>query len=447
MAETPSSTAKSPLCVAPRRGRRPARARLGRGLALSLALAGLTLAARPARGELLDERDKLVRGLRDKGLDVTVGPPTFAEAGRPRAVRLEAALLAPAAAPAGCTTLVLLAERTGELTVATLGPTGPSGEPIKSAQGVALVGRCGAERAALGRLLVELASGRGAVDALVVRGKAVLTDVTDVLPERARGPVAARADAGAPFEPGPLPERVSRAERRAKQDGAGAVARVAMQAGAVGNGELTLKLADGCHRVELLAEVPTFVPRRVTDVDAEVVDASGQVLARDRGDAPDARLDFCVGERASVVISFTGAAGPVSVVAVTSRWALPKGIPEWWGARARAGVAAIVKQRHLPELASPPVFESLGAQGDVRVSVPVVPGRCYFASVAMVQGDARYLRLSVEGLFARAPRDESGQRPESLGVAFCAEVEDRVGLVVDARGPGPWWALGVWDLS
>jgi hypothetical protein len=74
MAETPSSTAKRPLGVAPRRGRRPPRARLGRGLALSLALVGPTLAAPPAaRGELLDERDKLVRGLRDKGLDVTVG--------------------------------------------------------------------------------------------------------------------------------------------------------------------------------------------------------------------------------------------------------------------------------------------------------------------------------------------------------------------------------------
>ena len=50
---------------------------------------------------------------------------------------------------------------------------------------------------------------------------------------------------------------------------------------------------------------PRVVPRRATDLDAEAhVQEGSRLLARDRADVPDARLDFCLGEQTVVDIGF-----------------------------------------------------------------------------------------------------------------------------------------------
>ena len=59
--------------------------------------------------------------------------------------------------------------------------------------------------------------------------------------------------------------------------------------------------------------------------------------------------------------------------------------------------------------------------------------------------DARVLRLGVE-IGDRALRDD-GPRSDSVGVAFCAEAEERAALRVAARGASAWWALAVWPMD
>ena len=41
------------------------------------------------------------------------------------------------------------------------------------------------------------------------------------------------------------------------------------RASPAGLGRVALKLGEGCHRLDLMAEVPSVVPRRATDLDAE----------------------------------------------------------------------------------------------------------------------------------------------------------------------------------
>ena len=144
--------------------------------------------------------------------------------------------------------------------------------------------------------MVTSKSPRTMVEVLVAHSAQPLPDISSILPEREVGPLAPRGDPGRPLEPGPLPERFVRAERRARVDGAAAVSRVTMRASPAGDGTFVLQLGDGCHRVVVLAEIPTAVPRRATDIDAEARDPlSDRMLVRDRGEAPDARLEFLFG--------------------------------------------------------------------------------------------------------------------------------------------------------
>jgi hypothetical protein len=215
----------------------------------------------------------------------------------------------------------------------------------------------------------------------------------------------------------------------------------------MGSGELSLRIAEGCHRIEILAEVPQVVPRRATDVDAEARDSeTGRPLARDRADAPDARMDFCVGEPTTVDVPFVGAAGAVTVMVSDARWPIPKMVPTYWGARARGGLAMALRRRGAPNPREQAIFESIGVQGETAVPIEVEPGRCYLAAMGLLRGEARGMRLSAE-LSGRMLRDESADRSEGAAVAFCSETETSAVMRVDARGNSPWWVLLVWPMN
>lgn len=331
-----------------------------------------------------------------------------------------------------------------------VGDAGGGGDDrrLRSAAGAMMVARCGADRLGLKRLLVELSSTRSALEVVVAewKDKEKVVDLREVLPERASGPVAPRGNPGRPLEPGPLPERLARAEKRARADGAEAVTRVSMKASPNGNGEFALRLAEGCHRLEVMAEVPQVVPRRATDIDAEARESeSERLLARDRADMPDARLDFCVGEAGVVDVPFVGAAGAVNVMVSDARWPIPRTVPPHWGPRARGALAMALRKRAAPEPQSQPILETIGVQGDTSVPVAVEPGKCYLAGVGLVRGEARGVRVGV-GLGSKVLRDETGERPESVAVAFCADLETSAVIKVEARGSAPWWALVVWPM-
>jgi hypothetical protein len=319
---------------------------------------------------------------------------------------------------------------------------------LRSAAGAMLLSRCGSDRLGLKRLLVELSSTRSALEVVVAewKDKEKVVALGEVLPERASGPVAPRGNPGRPLEPGPLPDRLSRAEKRARADGAEAVTRVSMKASPNGNGEFALRLTEGCHRLEVMAEVPEMVPRRATDIDAEARESeSERLLARDRADMPDARLDFCLGEAGVVDVPFVGAASAVNITVSDARWPIPRTVPPHWGSRARGALAMALRKRAAPDPQSQPILETIGVQGDTAVPVAVEPGKCYLAAIGLVRGEARGMRIGV-GLGSKVLRDETGDRPESAAVAFCADLETSAVIKVEARGSAPWWALVVWPM-
>jgi hypothetical protein len=440
--------------------------------ALAFAAVALSsLAPAPARADLTGDVERLIEKWSARaGTSVERRPPLFLEQGRTTVVRLSGPEKAPAEArpSAACTTVVLLTPRTSEiaflpdsggaaalpppeLPIGHPGVARSAGDAIRSKAGVALVERCGKEQTEAPleaeRLLVQSISARTAVDVLVVRSAAPLESVESLLPERAEGPSAPRGDAGRSIDPGPIAERLQRVEKRIHEAGAQRMVKVAMQASAAGTGQFNAKLGEGCHTLDLLAEVPTTFPRRGTDVDVEVrVVEGGRMLARDRGESPDAHVDFCLGEATEVELPFIGASGAVEVTFVDALWPLPPSLPTEWGARARGDIAAALRRRHAPPLPPEAIATVMGVQGETMVPFAVEPGQCYLAVTALVRGDARGLRLAVD-IGDRAPHDESTERPEAAQVAFCATVEDVATLRIEARGSQPWWLALVWRVT
>jgi hypothetical protein len=434
------------------------------GLAALAVLAGSAV----AHADLTDDAARVARVWTQSGARVERLAPIFLDHGRVHTLALPAAgepvtMAATASKPLGCLTLALLAVRTAELLVGPavgaghegaadrpLGPLFthvPEGSPRQhSAGGAAALVRCGEARAEMGRVAVELLSVRGAVELLLVRSESPLAEVSEILLERAAGPLAPHGDTGGPLEPGPLGERLARAERRARSEGAAQVVRTTMRAGAGGVGQVELPLADGCHRLDLMAEVPAVFPHRATDVDAEAHDAAGRLLARDRADVPDARLDFCLGEAGAVTVPFMGAAGTVAVILSDARWPLPAHVPAHFGVRARGGFGSALFRRHAPAPPGEPIFETLGVQGPTAVSLAIEPDRCYLAAMALVRGEARSMRLSAL-VGDRVARDDTAERPEGVALSFCAQGETVARFDADVRGNAPWWALVVWPLG
>jgi hypothetical protein len=376
---------------------------------------------------LTDDAERVVKVWSAKGARVTRLSPVFVEHGRLRPISLEAWVRGRTSAHAGlgvqtglgadastgCLTVAVIGPRTAEFGVDTdetgtgasalarlldknespRGGRPPAAAPdkedrrTKSAGGALTISRCGAERVELRTLVIELQSLRSALEVVVAESREALGDVREVLPERSFGPMAPRGDPGRPLEPGALPDRLARADRRARLDGAESVVRTGMKASILGSGELSMRLAEGCHRLELLAEVPQVLPRRATDVDAEVRESeTGRPLARDRADSADARLDFCLGEATTVDVQFLGAAGPVMVMASDARWPVPKLVPSYWGPRARGGLSMALRRRGAPSPREEAIFETLGVQGETSVPVEVAPGRCYLAAVSVIRG-------------------------------------------------------------
>lgn len=408
-----------------------------------------------------------------KGAQVTRLSPVFVEHGRLRPISLEAWVKGPAVtgkAAENCLTVAVVGPRTAEFGVDTdetgtgasalarllerkESPPGRGGSReeaarrTKSAGGTLTISRCGLDRVELRTLVIELQSLRSALEVVVAASREPLGDVREVLPERSFGPVAPRGDPGRPLEPGALTERLARADRRARLDGAESVVRTGMKASILGTGELSLRLAEGCHRLELLAEVPQVIPRRATDVDAEARESeTGRPLARDRADSADARLEFCLGEATAVDVQFLGAAGPVMVMASDARWPVPKMVPSHWGPRARGGLSMALRRRGAPSPREQAIFETLGVQGETSVPLEVEPGRCYLAAVSVLRGDVRGLRLSA-GIGGRVLRDEAPDRGDGAAVTFCSEAERSALMRVEARGNSPWWVLVVWPMN
>lgn len=421
--------------------------------------ATLLLHAGSAAADLSEDVERLERDWSKRGAKTERLLPVFAEHGQSRIVQLQTNSDRDAAP--GCITIVFLAAPTIDFSVAPLKEGAPleilplpDGHPnvpleqdsVRSNQGIAGLTRCNDERASLSRLVLSMRSPRGAIDTLVARSASSLGDAREVLSDRVAGGVAPRGNPGRPLEPGPIAERVVRAEERARAEGAQSFSRISTMATEDGMGQTRLRLTEGCHRIAVMAAVPTTFPHPATDIDAEVRDEENRVLARDRAETPDARLDFCVGDTARVTVLFGGAAGSVPVMVVDSVWPIPAGIPNHWGARVRGGFALAFRRRNTPAPVGLPGLEALGSSGSTMIPARIEPGRCYFAAAAVLRGDPRSIRVSAT-MGGRFVRDDIVDHPEGVGVAFCSNSEESVRIDVDARGNNTFWVFGLFPFG
>jgi hypothetical protein len=167
-------------------------------------------------------------------------------------------------------------------------------------------------------------------------------------------------------------------------------------------------------------------------------------MARDRSHAPDARLEFCLGEAEPVELRFVGAGGAVEVHVVDAHWPLPEGVPTRWGKEVRARIAWAMFRRHAPMVVGPPLLEALGSSGVTQLPVVVESGACYLAAYALTRGEPSSGTLTLRsGTVVRHDDAET-----SASVSFCAGPDARnatfeVGLAASQA----WWVLALWRLS
>jgi hypothetical protein len=415
-------------------------------LTVLLALAFVSVSTE-VRADLGSDAEELARRWGAAGLRTVRLAPVFLEHGRARPVRLPDAAYDPG--KPSCTTIAFLAGRSTDFVVRidpvnTLKHHASGGHAERSVAGVVLVSQCGAAREAFARLSIELRVARSALETVIAVGDGPAPALADVLPERASGPAAPLADPGprGPIEP--LAARARRAEERAKNAGAAGIRAQSFTAEHDGTGRELVRLEEGCHRIELMAELGG---KPSIDLDAELRETTSErLVARDRSDAPDARLELCAGSSMGVDLVYAGAPGPVEVMFFDALYPLPKGAPTIWGARARAALSAALWRRKLPPIDDPPVEQRLGVAGMTSMPIVIEPGSCYVAAVGTIRGDPRSVTLTAK-VDTRIAFDSNAGLVDGSAVAFCSGGSDRARIETEVRGSAVAWVLDIWRLG
>ncbi len=296
----------------------------------------------------------------------------------------------------------------------------------------------------LGTVRLRSDAGRGALETVVAFSNDPVPPLRVVLAERVGGTLPPSIDPG-PVPPFPPPEkRAETAEWNAKHDGASVAPRAMAAAGPDGTGTVHVQLDRGCHRIELFSpELRAGKRRARLDLDAELRDKNGEaLLARDRGESADARLELCLGERTETLLSFAGAAPASQIIVSRASWPLPPTLPEPWGADAKRRMAGAMRAHHFTP-AEQPVALYEGVAGSTPIATEVEQGACYVAVVAATRGLPRgfVLRAAVG---ASEHADERGTADGAALVSFCAGDHDHVRLTVDARGSALAWGVALY---
>lgn len=423
--------------------------RVATRLVAACALIGGVVSAAPARADTAREiAERVVEQWRTAGGRVTALPTRFVFDDETLIVPI------PVDEATGCTQVALIGARglsfRARLSDATSDPLAPEiGARATSHAGVVELRRCGSA-GPIRHVVVTSDAGRGALEVIVARAPSALPALTSVIPERTGGALPPVPEAG-PLPALPPPEkRAEVAEARAKREGARIDPRTPLRAGDDGAGETEMALPAGCHRVELFARDPRVqaTGRRFRlDVDAELRDpANDRVLARDRTEAPDARLEACVGRTTKINLVFAGAPPNGEITSTLASWPLPQRLPSMWGPVARSKMARVMFTRHVAIPSDDPVFLGQGSSGTTPFAVPVETGGCYLAVVALTHGHARSLQIrSVVG--ARESTDERGLAEEAALSAFCVNAHETARVEVHTRGTGVGFGLAVFRVK
>ncbi len=420
-----------------------------------LVLAATLTTSGVAWADLMGDVEALIASWTDAGAMARRVATLFVSQGEGRLVTF-GALPGPAKR---CVTVVGLAERQIRFQLAPGrpagqgSPAGPSGAEgageagtVQSQSGVAVLRDCGDGSLAARRVQVVMDAPRGAIDLLAVAHDVPLVPLVMILPERALGPVAPGGQVGAPLTLAPLADREARARQAARNDGAKLIVKVVAKASDRGGGSAVLKLAKGCHRLQVMADQAGA--SQPVDVDAEVrLEGAGEGLRRDRSHAPDGRLDFCLGEAGKVEVRFLGAGGPTEVTLLDAYWPVSQALPTHWGAQATAGLSWALHRRRAPLMSDPPVFQAVGAPGITALPLRIEADSCYLAAFAAVRQGAGAGRLTLE-VAGEKRHDDATEEPRSAAVSFCAPAGVTVArALVDLRGTKGIWVLALWRVG
>jgi hypothetical protein len=414
-----------------------------------------SLAPKNARAQssgeaIRDAADRVASEWRKAGAVVERGPARFLYENETMTLTLPASN----AGDKACTTIALLGARGLSFHAKVAGADDDAASDdtqsrAASFAGILEIGECGDGAEPLERLRVTSDAGRGAIETVVGRSVKALPALRSVLPERTGGVLPPPPDAGPPPPLPSPPARADLAETRAKHDGAKIAPRASWTATNDGSGDAKVALEPGCHRVEVFAPVPRardHVRRRRLDVDAEIRDGDDELLARDRTDNADARLEACVGEETASTVIFAGAPPGSELTVTHASWPIPSHLPTTWGPTPRARMARALLARRAGAPPEDAVALFAGPSGSTPIPIAVEPGACYLAVAAVTHGHAHGLGLRV-ALGARDARDERTSDDDAGVVAFCARDQDRARLEVEARGTSLAWGLALFRVE
>lgn len=312
--------------------------------------------------------------------------------------------------------------------------------------GVLALERCDSRKVRY--ILVTSDAGRGALEIVVASSKGSLPSLVAVIPERTGGTLPPVPEAGSLPPLVTVDKRADAAESRAKRDGASVKARTKTKANDDSSGATEIAVEAGCHRIEVFGrDVPNR--RFRLDLDAElreVTDDQTVVLARDRTEAPDARLEACVGKSTTLDVAFVGAVPGSEVVMTLASWPIPERLPPIWGSAARARMARSMLTRHVAVPTTDPIYLAQGGPGTTPFPLDVEPGGCYVAVVGITHGRPRALSIrAVVG--ARESSDDRGAADEAALTAFCVRAHETARIEVHGRGAGLGYGLAVYRVK
>jgi hypothetical protein len=330
-------------------------------VAVAAAFFAASLSAHVARADLREVSDRVERDWSRSGASVTHAATHFLYEDETMTVTVPP--LPTDEDSSACMTIALIGARGVSFHAKVSGTVDDplldeSGRHATSVAGLLSIERCGG--APIHALSVTSDAGRGAIETLVGRSHDPLPPLRIIVPERTGGILPQTPEPGALPPLPPQEKRVEIAEARSRRDGATIEDRTNFQAGIDGAGDGRIPLAAGCHRIELFAPSlrADLVARKIRiDVDAELRDEeTDELLARDRTDAADARLDACVGKPTAARIVFAGSL-PMSKIATThASWPMPSELPRTWGSLALGRMATALHARNISSPTSPPIL-------------------------------------------------------------------------------------------
>ena len=344
----------------------------------------------------------------------------------------------------GCTSVAILASPRVSFVLQIASGRGADVRP--SEVGWVQFHRCGAGRAELRRVLLEMRSPRGILEVLVAEAPAPLAELSRVLAHRDPGPKSPGGEAGPAPVPPPLELRAGAWEAQAKRDGASQIERQLVKGGAVEIPTARLSLAEGCHRLSALGLQPA-APEPPRDLDLFLRgEALFDLRREDQSENSDAEISLCLAGPVPVKVGVFGLGPGDPALLQHARFPMPGGLPSHWGPLVRSRFAEAFFRRHAAGGARGPVFESLGVAGRTTLPLNLELRTCYAAGLSVFTGSPKALLLEVMPSDRDGAADSTGDA-DAVIVAFCTGEDAFARLRVEAVGPSVAWIAAVWRIE